>query len=433
MAALLMKAPMSGKTISKTAGIATGSVGVSAAQRYLTSEALKSAGYDKQAEMFKAFDPEAVAQDILLSGVFGIMGYRARTGAENAFNFQKKRALESLNKMKEVLPIEAMDAIDLVNQREQMITDMPFEMGKPNAIPSHLDALEKAIGDLSEGKRVDVSEPLQNLKRELPESFLAGDFEQKLKDNNIPDDQIKGTMALLDARAKAEGLSTDDFIQKYIADVQHGEGLTEGDFNLEQQHQATSTGKPITKGAVKFLDDGRAVIYAFKSADITTVVHDLGYVFRRQVKGDDLKSLETWAGVRDSEWKTAHEEKFAKGFERYIAEGKAPTEELKGVFEKLKTWMVDIYRKLIGEDLWRATLTPEVRKVMDRLFIEEELPIRKDVSPEAIEAQAIAAKAITEVKAEIPQEITVTEDWGTGETITLSKKGERISRMHCLQ
>ena len=34
-----------------------------------------------------------------------------------------------------------------------------------------------------------------------------------MKDNNIPDDQIKGTMALLDARAKAEGLSTDDFIQ----------------------------------------------------------------------------------------------------------------------------------------------------------------------------------------------------------------------------
>lgn len=185
------------------------------------------------------------------------------------------------------------------------------------------------------------------------------------------------------------------------------------------------------KGAVQFLADGRAVIHAFEQADISTVIHELGHVFRRQIKGDDLGILEKWAGVKDGKWERIHEEDFAQGIEKYFSEGKAPSEELKGVFDQFKQWMVDIYRKVVGytpSDVVR--LSPEVRKVMDRLFVEAELPLRKTEHPETIETRKVADEAVRELNDEtsrlinenIPKEITTVEDWGSGETYTAQKK-----------
>jgi len=115
---------------------------------------------------------------------------------------------------------------------------------------------------------------------------------------------------------------------------------------LEQSHNRQA------KGAVQFLEDGRAVIHAFEKADFSTVVHELGHVFRRQIKGDDLRILEDWSGVKDGKWERMHEEDFARGFEKYLSEGKAPSEELKTVFEQFKQWIVDIYRSVIGYGLF---------------------------------------------------------------------------------
>lgn len=59
------------------------------------------------------------------------------------------------------------------------------------------------------------------------------------------------------------------------------------------------------------------------------------------------------------------QERFARGFERYIAEGKAPAEALKSPFRKFKEWLVSIYRDLknLGKE------PPEdVKRVMDRML-----------------------------------------------------------------
>lgn len=59
------------------------------------------------------------------------------------------------------------------------------------------------------------------------------------------------------------------------------------------------------------------------------------------------------------------QERFARGFERYIAEGKAPTQALQSTFRKFKSWLVSIYRDLknLGKE------PPEdVRRVMDRML-----------------------------------------------------------------
>ena len=59
------------------------------------------------------------------------------------------------------------------------------------------------------------------------------------------------------------------------------------------------------------------------------------------------------------------QERFARGFERYVAEGKAPTQALQSAFRKFKSWLVSIYRDLknLGKE------PPEdVRRVMDRML-----------------------------------------------------------------
>ena len=59
------------------------------------------------------------------------------------------------------------------------------------------------------------------------------------------------------------------------------------------------------------------------------------------------------------------QERFARGFERYIAEGKAPTQALQSAFRKFKSWLVSIYR-----DLTNLGKEPpeEVKRVMDRML-----------------------------------------------------------------
>ena len=59
------------------------------------------------------------------------------------------------------------------------------------------------------------------------------------------------------------------------------------------------------------------------------------------------------------------QERFARGFERYIAEGKAPTQALQSAFRKFKSWLVSIYRDLknLGKE------PPEdIKRVMDRML-----------------------------------------------------------------
>lgn len=63
------------------------------------------------------------------------------------------------------------------------------------------------------------------------------------------------------------------------------------------------------------------------------------------------------------------QERFARVFERYIAEGKAPVKELQGPFRRFKKWLVGIYRDLrnLGKEP-----TDDVRRAMDRMVASDD-------------------------------------------------------------
>ena len=146
--------------------------------------------------------------------------------------------------------------------------------------------------------------------------------------------------------------------------------------------ESVMQGQPLfqaAKGAVTFDAEGiKATIHAFEARDFSTLVHENGHVFRRMLADvaertgnetvkADLATIEKWAGVKDGKWERAHEEKFARGFEEYITEGKAPTPALARVFESFKRWMLEIYKTITGSVI-DVKVTDEVRGVFDRML-----------------------------------------------------------------
>lgn len=161
---------------------------------------------------------------------------------------------------------------------------------------------------------------------------------------------------------------------------------------LEQQNAAL--GEQGAKGSVEFLADGRAIIRALERPDISTAVHELGHVFRRDLEGQALAQVERWAGVKDSEWTTQAEEKFARAFERYLRTGKAPSSALKSVFEQFREWLTAIYQRIAGSPI-DERLSPELRQAFDELLALPERPsgvTEKLLSEQHAQAVAHAAE-----------------------------------------
>ena len=143
-------------------------------------------------------------------------------------------------------------------------------------------------------------------------------------------------------------------------------------------------------------------ITMLKGADLSTFLHESGHFFlevqadlasklqqeaeifgmdtlkpgERQILAD-TDALLRWFGVRDlSEWhnldfeqKRSYHEQFARGFESYLFEGRAPSIELQGLFQRFRAWLLSVYRELKALNV---ELTDEVRGVFDRLLATNE-------------------------------------------------------------
>ena len=140
------------------------------------------------------------------------------------------------------------------------------------------------------------------------------------------------------------------------------------------------------------------LIALLKNADASTFVHELGHFFletntriardltakptenltgqERQFLSDVQTTLD-WFGVKDlAAWdamslneQRENHEKWARGFEAYLYEGKAPSEELRGVFRRFRSWLKQVYQSLKNLNV---ELTDEVRNVFDRMFASDE-------------------------------------------------------------
>lgn len=137
------------------------------------------------------------------------------------------------------------------------------------------------------------------------------------------------------------------------------------------------------------MEDGRAVVRGFAGANISTLVHEIGHIFRRDLKDADLKTMLDWTNsqLRADEFRELEqrywskddtlsdlakeeyvriEEQFARGWERYLADGIAPNAGLRRIFGQLKTWLLGIYKQIRGSAI-DVEISPEMRRVFEGL------------------------------------------------------------------
>lgn len=180
---------------------------------------------------------------------------------------------------------------------------------------------------------------------------------------------------------------------------------------IDKYNQAYRQGK--IRGA---FDANSGAIHLFDAADQSSFIHESAHMYLTEMERmvqeegapkqlvEDWHAIQDWASYADGRlddykgtrlekefagyeaaiWKAREsgdtvaikaaeerwmQERFARAFERYIAEGKAPVKELQGPFRRFKKWLIGIYRDLrnLGKEP-----TDDVRRAMDRMVASDD-------------------------------------------------------------
>lgn len=122
------------------------------------------------------------------------------------------------------------------------------------------------------------------------------------------------------------------------------------------------------------------IIQLGRASDLSTFLHESGHLFLEAEKqfadlygvSDTQKALLDWLGAKSFEDVNAQtpegvakHEQFARGFEAYLMEGKAPSLKLRDAFAAFKQWLLNIYQHVSNLDV---NLNDNIRQVFDRLL-----------------------------------------------------------------
>lgn len=126
------------------------------------------------------------------------------------------------------------------------------------------------------------------------------------------------------------------------------------------------------------VSSGKTVINLFETADLSTFLHESGHFFLEafnalandpaapEAMRADMAVIRKFLGAEDGgSFTTDQHETWARGFESYLMEGKAPSLELADAFARFKAWLTRIYRTVAGLNV---KINGEVRDVMDRML-----------------------------------------------------------------
>jgi len=127
---------------------------------------------------------------------------------------------------------------------------------------------------------------------------------------------------------------------------------------------------------------GRTTIALMNTANLSSLMHEFAHDYlnllfdvaetpeaTEQIKADAALVLKEFGVTDRSQLTVEHQERWARMFESYLEEGKAPTRGLERAFSRFKAWLSAIYRTA------RSVLipvSPEVRGVFDRMLATDE-------------------------------------------------------------
>ncbi len=163
---------------------------------------------------------------------------------------------------------------------------------------------------------------------------------------------------------------------------------------------------------------GQSIVTLFETADRSTLLHEMGHVFlnglglmaqRNEAAATewavvmDFLGVDDWDALTPEERTEAHET-FARAFEAYLMEGKAPSTALQRAFRMFKSWLIDIYRDLMGLSRQAGrdvALSDEARDIFSRLLATDE-----EIAEAEALAPFLAAVEATDESRELHREAT---------------------------
>lgn len=132
------------------------------------------------------------------------------------------------------------------------------------------------------------------------------------------------------------------------------------------------------RGYIQFGADRRVKIGLLEKADLSTFIHETGHFYLEvlldladradaspQIKAD-AETLMKWFKVKSrAEIGVKQHEQFARANEAYLMEGKAPSVELRSIFQRVRAWMTLVYQTLANLSV---NMNDDVRGVFDRIY-----------------------------------------------------------------
>lgn len=212
----------------------------------------------------------------------------------------------------------------------------------------------------------------------VAEKSLAAHSNRKIS----PEEQYANTAGEIEARDTATRGGYNPRIRKEIKPA------------LEDDAIIIFGGEPITsfsivprgdnaRGYIDFTDT-QAVINLFRGKkNLSTVIHEGGHFFLENLReAAQLENAPEWVrqawqslqqeyGFDGFELSEAVHERFAREFEAYARNGKAPSSRLQAAFRQFSNWLTRLYRSvrsLIGAE----EISSDIRNVFDRLLATEE-------------------------------------------------------------
>lgn len=193
-----------------------------------------------------------------------------------------------------------------------------------------------------------------------------------------------------------------------VSDLGWAKGTPEEIYNRDAPNIKKGKETSVTQGKLHVPFNGKNIITLFGKADASTFIHETGHHFLEEMmkyaKAEaapetvlkDSQTVRDWLGVKEGESISRKQhERFARGFERYMMEGRAPSQQLANVFNKFKQWLTNIYQSV---QKLRSPITDDIRDVFDRLLTAN--PERPIIAPDMIEPET--ASSTTEGAGSLP-------------------------------
>ena len=140
-------------------------------------------------------------------------------------------------------------------------------------------------------------------------------------------------------------------------------------------------------------DAANRIITLFSTADPSTIIHETAHFFLDDMRrfsynketANELAAIYRYVGSLDGNISREQHEYFARSFEAYLMEGKAPNQLLRRAFVKFKNWLSFIYGNIKKLDV---DLDNNIRKTFDEMLGGKKLDFAMQMSSQNMLANA---------------------------------------------